>query len=109
MADLRSTSYSMSHFDDACTHAQCRRSPQHKLYKIHNISDEEATLLEPAACAVHGLDKLNPPVGTECLLIGATLEIGETSTGGLSVSVRLPGNPTRDDAVRDVLPEKVTA
>ena len=46
-------------------------SPQHKLYKIKNISDEEATLLEPAACAIHGLDKLNPPVGTEVLLLGA--------------------------------------
>ncbi|KZV65466.1 NADP+-dependent D-mannitol dehydrogenase [Peniophora sp. CONT] len=45
--------------------------PQHKLYKIKNITDEEATLLEPAACAIHGLDKLNPPVGTEVLLLGA--------------------------------------
>jgi D-arabinitol dehydrogenase (NADP+) len=35
------------------------------------MSDEEATLLEPAACAIHGLDKLSPPVGVECLLIGA--------------------------------------
>jgi D-arabinitol dehydrogenase (NADP+) len=35
------------------------------LYKIHNLTDEESTLLEPAACAVHGLDKLNPPVGIE--------------------------------------------
>jgi D-arabinitol dehydrogenase (NADP+) len=46
-------------------------SPQNKLYKIQNMSDEEATLLEPAACAIHGLDKLSPPVGVECLLIGA--------------------------------------
>jgi len=45
--------------------------PQHKLYKIHNLTDEEATLLEPAACAIHGLDKLNAPVGVEVLLIGA--------------------------------------
>ncbi|KAH9990942.1 chaperonin 10-like protein [Russula compacta] len=44
---------------------------QHKLYKIHNLTDEEATLLEPAACAIHGLDKLNAPVGVEVLLIGA--------------------------------------
>jgi len=44
---------------------------QHKLYKIKNISDEEATLLEPAACAIHGLDKLNPPVGVEVLILGA--------------------------------------
>jgi len=44
---------------------------QKKLYKIHNLSDEEATLLEPAACAIHGLDKLNPQVGIEVLLMGA--------------------------------------
>ena len=46
-------------------------SKQHKLYKIHNMSDEEATLLEPAACALHGLDKLAPPVGIEVLVMGA--------------------------------------
>ncbi|KAJ7910635.1 chaperonin 10-like protein [Mycena leptocephala] len=34
---------------------------QKKLYKIHNLTDEESTLLEPAACAIHGLDKLAPP------------------------------------------------
>ncbi|KAF5351266.1 hypothetical protein D9756_008389 [Leucocoprinus leucothites] len=44
---------------------------QKKLYKIKNLSDEDATLLEPAACAIHGLDKLNPPVGIEVLLFGA--------------------------------------
>ncbi|KJA16646.1 hypothetical protein HYPSUDRAFT_171172 [Hypholoma sublateritium FD-334 SS-4] len=44
---------------------------QKKLYKIHNLTDLESTLLEPAACAIHGLDKLNPPVGIEVLLLGA--------------------------------------
>ncbi|KAI5120613.1 hypothetical protein M0805_008089 [Coniferiporia weirii] len=44
---------------------------QSKLYKIKNLSDEEATLLEPAACALHGLDKLAPPVGIEVLVLGA--------------------------------------
>lgn len=44
---------------------------QKKLYKIHNLTDEESTLLEPAACAIHGLDKLNPQVGIEVLLLGA--------------------------------------
>lgn len=44
---------------------------QHKLYKVKNLSDEDATLLEPAACAIHGLDKLRPPVGVEVLLLGA--------------------------------------
>lgn len=42
-----------------------------KLYKIKNLTDEEATLIEPAACALHGLDKLHPPVGSEVLLMGA--------------------------------------
>jgi D-arabinitol dehydrogenase (NADP+) len=46
-------------------------SQQKKLYKIHNLTDEESTLLEPAACAIHGLDKLNPGVGVEVLLLGA--------------------------------------
>ncbi|KAG9098141.1 N-terminal acetyltransferase A complex catalytic subunit ard1 [Ceratobasidium sp. 392] len=44
---------------------------QQKCYKIHNLTDEEATLLEPAACAIHGLDKLRPKVGCEVLLLGA--------------------------------------
>jgi threonine dehydrogenase-like Zn-dependent dehydrogenase len=50
---------------------KCFHSKQHKLYKIKNLTDEEATLLEPAACAVHGLDRLNPPVGVEVLVMGA--------------------------------------
>lgn len=41
------------------------------MYKIHNLTDEDATLLEPAACAIHGLDKLAPPVGVEVLVLGA--------------------------------------
>ena len=27
--------------------------------------------MEPASCAIHGLDKLNPPVGFEALIFGA--------------------------------------
>lgn len=46
-------------------------SSHEKLYKINNLTDEQATLLEPASCAIHGLDKLGPAVGTEVLLLGA--------------------------------------
>lgn len=48
-------------------------SPSHysKLYTFKNLTDEEATLLEPASCAIHGLDKLRPKVGVEVLLFGA--------------------------------------
>ncbi|KAK8861588.1 chlorophyll synthesis pathway protein BchC [Kwoniella newhampshirensis] len=42
-----------------------------KVYKIKNLSDEEATLLEPASCAIHGMDKLKMPFGAKVLLIGA--------------------------------------
>lgn len=42
-----------------------------KVYKINNLTDEEATLIEPAACAVHGCDQLNAPVGIDALIIGA--------------------------------------
>jgi len=45
--------------------------PQHKLYKINNISDLEATLAEPLACAIHGVDVIQPKVGSEVLLLGA--------------------------------------
>ncbi|KDQ60164.1 hypothetical protein JAAARDRAFT_152717 [Jaapia argillacea MUCL 33604] len=42
-----------------------------KVYAIHNLTDEEAVMVEPAACAIHGMDKLSPPVGVEVLIIGA--------------------------------------
>ncbi|KAG0140624.1 hypothetical protein CROQUDRAFT_726043 [Cronartium quercuum f. sp. fusiforme G11] len=42
-----------------------------KVFPIYNLTDEQATLVEPAACAVHGLDKIRPRPGSECLLIGA--------------------------------------
>ena len=69
--------------------ALVRASPQHKLYKINNISDLEATLgarefqaylsihrtltdlfsrtpvAEPLACAIHGVDVIQPKVGSE--------------------------------------------
>lgn len=44
---------------------------QSKVFKYTNISDEEATLLEPASCAIHGVDKLQPKAGSEVLLLGA--------------------------------------
>jgi D-arabinitol dehydrogenase (NADP+) len=51
------------------TDSHCSQSK--KVYKIYNLTDEEATLVEPASCAIHGLDKLNAPVGAEALILGA--------------------------------------
>ncbi|KAJ7249392.1 chaperonin 10-like protein [Mycena rebaudengoi] len=42
-----------------------------KVHHIYSLTDEEATLIEPAACAVHGADKLGLPVGSEVLILGA--------------------------------------
>jgi len=41
-----------------------------KVYKIHNLTDEAATLVEPTACAVHGVDKLKLRMGSEVLIFG---------------------------------------
>ncbi|KAK3905355.1 chaperonin 10-like protein [Staphylotrichum tortipilum] len=45
--------------------------PQSKVFKIQNLSDIEATLIEPASCAAHGLDKIRPRIGSSVLMFGA--------------------------------------
>ncbi|RMJ22714.1 Dehydrogenase [Aspergillus sp. HF37] len=42
-----------------------------KVFKIENLSDVDATLLEPAACASHGLDKIDPKMGSSVLIFGS--------------------------------------
>jgi threonine dehydrogenase-like Zn-dependent dehydrogenase len=45
--------------------------PQAKVFKIHNLSDVDATLIEPASCAAHGLDRIRPRLGSSVLMFGA--------------------------------------
>jgi D-arabinitol dehydrogenase (NADP+) len=45
--------------------------PQGKVFPIKNLSDVDATLLEPASCAAHGLEKIAPKLGSSVLMIGA--------------------------------------
>ncbi|CAI7591113.1 unnamed protein product [Penicillium manginii] len=45
--------------------------PANRVFKFKNLSDVDATLLEPAACAAHGLDKIAPQMGSSVLLFGA--------------------------------------
>lgn len=42
-----------------------------RVFKFKNLSDVDATLLEPASCAAHGLDKIAPKMGSSVLLFGA--------------------------------------
>lgn len=45
--------------------------PAGRVFKIKNLSDVDATLLEPASCAAHGLDKIAPKMGSSALIFGA--------------------------------------
>ncbi|OJD17825.1 chlorophyll synthesis pathway protein BchC [Emergomyces pasteurianus Ep9510] len=45
--------------------------PAGRVFKIKNLSDVDATLLEPASCAAHGLDKIAPKMGSSILMFGA--------------------------------------
>lgn len=44
--------------------------PAGRVFKIKNLSDVEATLLEPASCACHGLEKIAPKMGSSVLMFG---------------------------------------
>lgn len=45
--------------------------PAAKVFKIHNLNWVDATLLEPASCACHGLEKIRPKLGSHVLMFGA--------------------------------------
>ena len=46
-------------------------SQSKKVFKIRNLTDEEATLVEPTSCAIHGVDMLGPTAGVKALVFGA--------------------------------------
>lgn len=70
--NMSSCAYDCPFSSSALSYARTKyNSAAKKVYKIYNLTDEEATLVEPAACAIHGLDKLSPPVGIDALIIGA--------------------------------------
>ncbi|KAJ5329849.1 alcohol dehydrogenase [Penicillium brevicompactum] len=51
--------------------AEYAKYPANRVFKFETLSDVDATLLEPAACAAHGLDKIAPQMGSSVLLFGA--------------------------------------
>ncbi|KAJ2987019.1 hypothetical protein NUW58_g4734 [Xylaria curta] len=75
--------------------------PQGRLFHISNLSDVDATLIEPASCAMHGLEKIAPKPGSHALLIGA----GPTGlmmaqflkhSGVSRLTIAAPGGPKMD-------------
>jgi hypothetical protein len=47
--------------------------PSHRVFQVHNISDVDTILIEPASCAAHGMDRIAPKLGSKVLLFGAGL------------------------------------
>ena len=50
--------------------------PSHRVFKLleekdGGLSDVDATLIEPASCAAHGLDRIRPHMGSSVLMFGA--------------------------------------
>ncbi|KAK9446835.1 chaperonin 10-like protein [Limtongia smithiae] len=45
--------------------------PAGKVFHITHLSPVDATLLEPASCAAHGLEKIRPEIGSSVLMFGA--------------------------------------
>lgn len=45
--------------------------PADKLFHFKSLSWEEAAVFEAASCAVHGLDRIRPDVGSKILVIGS--------------------------------------
>lgn len=69
--------------------------PAGKVFKIKNLSDVDATLLEPASCAAHGLEKIAPKLGSSVLMFGAgptglVLSQMLRQNGGCNVVVAAP-------------------
>ncbi|KAL0940973.1 l-threonine 3-dehydrogenase [Colletotrichum truncatum] len=69
--------------------------PAGKVFKIHNLTDVDATLLEPASCACHGLDKIRPRLGSSVLMFGAGptgLMLAQLlrQNGGCNVTIAAP-------------------
>jgi len=65
VASARAKNFADGGFAEYCAY------PAGKVFKIHNLSDIDATLLEPASCAAHGLEKIAPKLGSSVLMFGA--------------------------------------
>ncbi|KAH7079662.1 L-threonine 3-dehydrogenase [Paraphoma chrysanthemicola] len=83
--------------------AEYCRYPARLVHPIGNLSDEEAVLIEPAACAVHGIERMGIEAGARVLLFGC----GPTGmvlaqlvglNGGAHLTIASKGGPKLDQA-----------
>lgn len=51
----------------------CSTSPSGQVHKFSNLSDAEATLVEPVSSVISGIDKLGLRSGADVLVLGAGL------------------------------------
>lgn len=78
-----------------------------RVFRIHNITDEEAVLVEPTSCALHAMDRLRPgdKVGIDALVIGAGpsgLVLAQLLklNGAANVVIAAPAGPKMEIAKR---------
>ncbi|EPQ56845.1 NADP+-dependent D-mannitol dehydrogenase [Gloeophyllum trabeum ATCC 11539] len=78
-----------------------------RVFRIHDITDEEAVLVEPTSCALHAMDRLRPgdKVGIDALVIGAGpsgLVLAQLLklNGAANVVIAAPAGPKMEIAKR---------
>ncbi|KAL4934851.1 hypothetical protein BDV06DRAFT_217839 [Aspergillus oleicola] len=88
-------------FAEYAVYPAYRVFPLKAIGEAGGISDVDATLIEPAACAAHGIDRIAPAMGSSVLLFGA----GPTGlvlaqlvrlNGGCRVVIAAPGGVKMD-------------
>ncbi|KIH86477.1 alcohol dehydrogenase, zinc-containing [Sporothrix brasiliensis 5110] len=79
--------------------------PAHRVFSLRGdaLTDADATLLEPAACAAHGLDRIAPAMGSTVLVLGAgptglVLAQMLRANGGCRTVLAAPPGPKLDVA-----------
>lgn len=74
--------------------------PSHRVFQFHNISDVDATLIEPASCAAHGMDRIAPKLGSKVLFgagpTGLMLAQMLRLYGASHLVIDAPGGPKMD-------------
>lgn len=81
--------------------AEYSKYPIRNVHSIHGLSNLEAVLVEPASCAAHGIDRIQPKLGSNILIFGC----GPTGillaqllrqNGGCSLTIASRGGPKLD-------------
>lgn len=68
---IKLTSAIRRRLDPNPANQQILKNAAGKVFKIQNLNDIDATLIEPASCAAHGIDQIAPAMGSSVLIFGS--------------------------------------